>query len=743
MKNRSYRLSAFLLAVIMVIGILPAVAIADGSYVGPVAKNYTYTVQDAGFSFASDGKTVNNVADLNPNKVSTMTVTVPDSAGLPQNSDGTILVKVPDYVKVTAENASACNSSEVSCTYRSDNMLAFKWIGPARNGFTVELEIIPNAPATKQDVSGNKVLVVRNANTNVGPQPIVTQSTQKKIDGIDRLTGVVGQLYNNRITAVGKEITVWKIQRISGDWYSISSNGKYLKYGENGNNISLVENPYYFLYDVESNGPQFIGFSAKGEKYYLNNKQNNVDKGLQASTYNDQHIELYTKLETSGNEAFVSYSANGGSTKELPASILVQKGDSITLPEYKGTKNGNVFMGWALISNVKTNVYNRIYQPGETLTIEKSITTIYAVWSPANPEKAQFGIRLDGSIPDEPAQYDTSSYSKEHIYKDAVVKNAIWIIATDAAGKTIDGNHLVNAVTENLKSLPTDAEIKTMVPDYDPETMYVHWYVMKWASNSWHVDGVIARRNQEARIRYSANVSDEEKTGIKNIPAAYGANNGTEIRIGADATGKQMKEPVYPDHVFQGWTMTEDGSGTVFRNEEVYQVEGNVTFYAQWREIPKYTVSYELTDAPDGIVIPETLRYEKDETVTLAAAAERDGYLFSGWMINGEKLEGSSFIMPDENVTIQGIYYGPISVQIQADWAEREMGYYGAIVNLTAVLSGADGLDCTLQWQYRENGEWVNWKTPTLDRTTSYELNEETSARMWRVIVTDARPHQE
>ena len=99
--------------------------------------------------------------------------------------------------------------------------------------------------------------------------------------------------------------------------------------------------------------------------------------------------------------------------------------------------------------------------------------------------------------------------------------------------------------------------------------------------------------------------------------------------------------------------------------------------------------------------------------------------------------------MPDENVTIQGIYYGPISVQIQADWAERAMGYYGAIVNLTAVLSGADGLDCTLQWQYRENGEWVNWKTPTLDRTTSYELNEETSARMWRVIVTDARPHQE
>ena len=71
---------------------------------------------------------------------------------------------------------------------------------------------------------------------------------------------------------------------------------------------------------------------------------------------------LYSKLEVNGNEAFVSFSANGGSTKELPASVLTQKGETITLPQYTGSRNGFNFMGWALVSSVKTNVYYKIYQ---------------------------------------------------------------------------------------------------------------------------------------------------------------------------------------------------------------------------------------------------------------------------------------------------------------------------------------------------------------------------------------------
>lgn len=744
MKNtRSYRLTALMLAVIMGISILPFTAFTEGNYVGPVARNYKYNAVNASFSFASDGSAVGSVAELNPNRVSTMTVTVPDSDGLPKNNEGTILVQIPEYVQVTAENAAACNSSAVNCTLSDTNQLAFKWNGTAQNGFTAEITITPKAPATLQDVSGNRVLVVVNNNSKLGHQMVVTQAEQKYQDNTNRLVGVEGQLYNNRITAGEKSITVWKIERISGDWYSISTNGKYLKYGDNTNNISLVDSPYYFHFEMESNGYQFVGFSGAGEKYYLNNKSNDVSKGIQASTYKDQHVEMYSKFETSGNEAVVFYNVNGGSTDGALKTVLVRKGDRITLPEYTGTKKDNKFMGWAQVNNVKNNVYSRVYQPGETCEIDKSKTTFYAVWSATKPEKAQFGIRLDGAVPDEPAQYDTSAYSKEHIVKDSVVKNAVWTIDTNAAGQAISGNHVSNSVTANLTTVPTDAEIVSIYPDYNPETMYVHWYIIKYAGNLWHVDGVVVNRSQEAKVRYSANVFDEEKKAIKNIPAAYGVNNGTEIRIGTDMNGKQMQEPVYPGHVFQGWSTTEDESGTLFRNGEAYQVDGNVTFYAKWTTIPKYQVSYELTDAPNDMVVPETMRYEGDKTVTLAEAEERDGYLFSGWMVNGEKLEGSSFVMPDEDVTIQGIYYGPISVQIQSDWGEREMGYYGATVNLTAVLGGADGLDCTLQWQYKVNGEWVNWGIPTLDRTISYELNEDTSARVWRVIVTDARPHQE
>ena len=82
MKNtRSYKLLALMLAVIMIIGVMPVLVNADG-FVGPIASYYSYTAKDASFSFASDGEPVGSVADLNPTKASTMTVTVPDSEGL-------------------------------------------------------------------------------------------------------------------------------------------------------------------------------------------------------------------------------------------------------------------------------------------------------------------------------------------------------------------------------------------------------------------------------------------------------------------------------------------------------------------------------------------------------------------------------------------------------------------------------------------------------------------------------------
>lgn len=740
MKNtRNYRLLAILLAVIMAFGVLPVMASA-GSVYNPTWI-YSYTAGDASFTYASNGNTVGSIAELVPDRTSTMTITVPDNEGLPTDGSGEIVVAVPENVKVTAEDAAACQGAAVSCAYRaSTNQLVFKWTGAAQGGFTVTLPITPNAPATREDVSGTTVLVVKNKNGSL----MVVQPTQKTIDGVNRLTTVQGSLYNGMIYRDGTDLPEWRITRHTGDWYSISYNGQYLDYGTNVNNISFSSTPKYFLYTTIGAGNQFVGFAEDGTKYFLNNKSNNEGKGIQASTYDDQCVEFYTKLKSSTSGSLVTFNVNGGTASSSLTPLLVEKGSTIVLPEYNGTKKDNTFIGWATTNNLRTNMYAEVYKPGDSYTIDADSVTFYAAWSSTTTEIVQFGVRMDDEMPDEPAQYDVGFYSKEHVKINNVVKTKKWIVDTNAIGKSIDGNHVVNSITANLSQLPTDDELKIMYPKYDPATMYVHWYVMKYAANMWKVDGVILTRAQETpvyEVRYDAGVATANKSVIKNIPTTYRVDGGSTVSVGTGSDQKPMKTPEYPEYIFKGWNTAKDGTGQSFQSGDSITVESDVVFYAQWEKIPKYKLEFKLNNATDNAVaeLPTTAEYKEDNTIQLPAENERKGYLFSGWMANGEKIEGNTYTMPAEDVEITGTYYGPIDVDIVSDWPNDKIPYEGAIITLTALPSPKDKYEYTYQWQYDDQGEWANVEGAT-GKTYTYTLDEETSGRIWRVIITDAKP---
>ena len=111
-------------------------------------------------------------------------------------------------------------------------------------------------------------------------------------------------------------------------------------------------------------------------------------------------------------------------------------------------------------------------------------------------------------------------------------------------------------------------------------------------------------------------------------------------------------------------------------------------------------------------------------------------------MVGEKKAEGETFTMPADDVIVEGTYYGPIDVDIVSDWKPGQVGYPGAKINLTAVVSGPENLDYDYQWQYQSGDEWITIEGAT-EVTYSYELNAETSGRIWRVTVTDARLHQD
>ena len=155
-----------------------------------------------------------------------------------------------------------------------------------------------------------------------------------------------------------------------------------------------------------------------------------------------------------------------------------------------------------------------------------------------------------------------------------------------------------------------------------------------------------------------------------------------------------------------------------------------------------YRLSFSVMNAGQNAVLPEPKEYAEGEQVRMPAAEDLDGYMFSGWYANGKRIDGETFTMPAEDTEISGTYYGPISVNILSDWVDGETGYAGTKITLTADIRGPEGLIYTCQWQYLADGRWTDMENET-GTTMTYELNDETSGRTWRVEITDVRPAAE
>lgn len=97
-------------------------------------------------------------------------------------------------------------------------------------------------------------------------------------------------------------------------------------------------------------------------------------------------------------------------------------------------------------------------------------------------------------------------------------------------------------------------------------------------------------------------------------------------------------EPVKTNCHFVGWT------------PEPYAVTGDATYQAVFEAIQtEHTVAYD--------VLSEQQTYKAGETVTVTATIPtKDGYRFDGWQLDGVKLIGSSFVMPNHDVTLQAVW---------------------------------------------------------------------------------------
>ena len=404
--------------------------------------------------------------------------------------------------------------------------------------------------------------------------------------GIDcyRFSDGYAVAFNNSANSEAGGFHGWANQRVTleknyGDWFTLRKDEVQVSFDWNAADVSAkLPEPALYCHGTEISvpaAPERAGYSFAGWATTSNGTNNVTDDGYQRYVVPSRDVTLYAIWLKQVN---VSFNTNGG-TGSVPSQTVLALSE-ITLPEYEGTREGYEFAGWALGSNLRNGTYYDILQPGDPYKVPNNDVKFYAVWYRVDyTAQLRFFIRLDGVIPTEPANYDTKQYS-DVILIDSRIKEQRWVI-DDKTSNRIEGNHIVNNVTDNLTALPTDEDILQVSNgkfEYDPDTQYIRWYVLKGLNDGWHVDGVILSRNQYT-LSYDSNLPAGVNS-VRDMPHGFEFRTDTTQITAGISVDQKMYVPKASGYTFSGWYYEKDGK--IYQTGENIQVTGNVALKAIW-----------------------------------------------------------------------------------------------------------------------------------------------------------------
>ena len=488
-------------------------------------------------------------------------------------------------VRFNGENLILASGENTSSDYSLANANNGNDFGSAKYNKTATTRIVlkntSDVIIQSVNISGNYAIT-----TSVSGAALVAEANGTKLVSV-----AYDEYDDGEVGSLAKPITLWTFTKVSGNWYTVKSSAGYLKIQ---NNIVSVTPDESLVYIQENNGKYRL---TAGNQWALNNQHANPKDGYQgydkgyATDAAEWHTLRHVKTDLDNQLLF---DLNGG-TGEKPTVILAKTDVEVTLPGTSATNsNGKAFIGWAETTSFYTvnqgekSTYHRLYKAGETFKMRNGITTLYAVYDTTSYD-VRFGVRLDGQIMDEPNVYDTSAYGGHFWMKGNIRKANSWVIDIDGQ-KNVNGYYLDNNVMAALNQVPSAEQIATALKNegniiFDPETQYIHWYVLKYTGKEWHIDGVV-RNKAKVGITYDANVENtkEKTTVLATMPVGYEMAVGTRILIGTNKGETTVKKPSRDGYIFTGWNTKKDGTGTAYSGGGYLRMTENVYLYAQWEE---------------------------------------------------------------------------------------------------------------------------------------------------------------
>lgn len=310
-------------------------------------------------------------------------------------------------------------------------------------------------------------------------------------------------------------------------------------------------------------------------------------------------ITLYAIYGEVDPKYTVTFNVNGGSTA-APGSVTAGPDEDVTLPDYTGTNGTKVFVGWSTSNNAtgQSQYTTPVYKPGTSYTPQANVT-LYATWASVDVD-AEFFIRKDGIIPTEPQSHSVSDYTSGISIEGAIKIGEFYTNSSVGVGS-------------RLNQMPTDEQIKAVFDEYDPNTQFILWYVVKNEWGGWHVDGVVLEKSLVS-LSYDANAPAGVWT---NMPdgAQFAVDTVTYVGLHG-GTGTTYRTPVRNDgYIFVGWNTEPDGSGYTYQTGDSITMTESKVLYAEWKK-DIHTLILNKVDSNDFALLPGAIftLYQESET---------------------------------------------------------------------------------------------------------------------------------
>lgn len=437
-------------------------------------------------------------------------------------------------------------------------------------------------------------------------------------------------------------------------------------------------------HDWKSSNPNYVSVTTEKSGFLGRQKDTQNVTAKQATnspvtiTCDGEVIATYIVKEPSDRRINIRFDLNGGQGTK-PETIEVTGDDDVKLPTGDGfSRTGYKFLGWSeskqggMITSKGNSGYQTIYPGGDLYSSRKDVT-LYAIWAQTEGELSDYlwiTTRNDGTVPAEPANQSTGSYTQIGDMWHYRVNNILdWISPAQTA---VGNSNVLPLLTDHFfQYVREHAKI-----DWDKQ--YIEWYVIKYETMSdtegWHIDGVI-RNIENYYVDYSPNTSGY--TGLWPDGQEYKANSNVKVEKAGRFEDGQWKELQRPGYEFTEWNTKPDGTGISYQPGESFTltkdyVDANhaadklntVTLYAQWKLKNSVKISYAVAGNKGGSVNPqfEILNPDTGEAKGSTAKAA-EGYKFVGWYNNeectGAPVSTNNKYIPSkpENVWKETTYY--------------------------------------------------------------------------------------